>query len=394
MREIIAIEEALGIVRREARAGAAPRVTTVTLDEALGRVLAREVISPIDSPPFDKSAMDGFAVAAGDTSTTLSILDTLAAGGAPGRALKPGECARIMTGAALPPGADRVIRKEYVEERAGTVRLLRAESGDNVVRRGANLLRGQAVLRPKVLAAQDIGILAASGAAEPVVAVPPSTGIICTGPEIRAPGQPLGPGQIYNSNGPQLAAQLAAMRCPGRQRGIVADEPAALSDAIARALDEHELVLLTGGVSEGDFDYVPRCLEEQGAEILFHGVSVKPGKPTLFARRGGSWVFGLPGNPVSTFVIFEVFVKPFLYGRMGIDWEPLHFRGTLGEAARRKNVERTEYLPVRVRDGAVTPVAFHGSAHLNALGDADGLIVMARGVTEIPRGTEIDVRPI
>jgi molybdopterin molybdotransferase len=184
------------------------------------------------------------------------------------------------------------------------------------------------------------------------------------------------------------------MRCPGRQRGTVPDEPAPLSDAIVRAFEEHQVVLLTGGVSEGDFDYVPRCLEARGAEILFHGVAIKPGKPTLFARRGGSWVFGLPGNPVSTFVIFEVFVKPFLYGRMGIDWAPPLFRGTLGEAIRRKNVERTEFLPVRARGGVVTPVAFHGSAHLNALGDADGMVRMERGVGELPRGTEIDVRPI
>jgi molybdopterin molybdotransferase len=395
MRETIGIDEAMSIVRREARAGAAPAAARVSIDDALGRVLAREVISPIDSPPFDKSAMDGFALAAGDTSTERRILDTLAAGSAPGRALSPGECARIMTGAALPPGADRVIRKEYVDERAGIARLVRPESGDNVVRRAANLKRGQAVLKPKVLAAQDIGILAASGIAEVEVAVPLSTGIICTGPEIRVPGQPLGPGQIYDSNGPQLAAQLAAMRCPGRRRGIVADEPAPLSEAISGALEQHELVLLTGGVSAGDFDYVPQCLEELGAEILFHGVRVKPGKPTLFARlRGGSWVFGLPGNPVSSFVIFEVFVKPFLYGRMGIDWEPPLFRGTLGEAVRRRHVERTEYLPVRVRGGVVTPVAFHGSAHLNALGDADGLIVMPLGAAEIARGTEIDVRPI
>ncbi len=418
VRELIDIKEAMRIVRREARGGAAlahplgrlkeppavhglgaapnaaASVTSVALDDALGRVLAREVVSPIDSPPFDKSARDGFALASGDEGTELRILDTLAAGDVSGRVVGPGECARIMTGAALPPGADRVASKECVEERGGMIRILRREPGDNVVRRGANLSRGQAVLRPKVIAAQDIGIIAASGIAEVEAAVPPSTGIICTGDEILAPGRPLGQGQIYDSNGPQLAAQLAAMRCPARRRGIVADEPARLKDAMARALDEHELVLLSGGVSVGDFDYVPRCLEDLGAEILFHGVAVKPGKPTLFAGRGGSWVFGMPGNPVSTFVIFEVLVKPFLYGRMGLDWEPILFRCTLDEAVHRTDVERLEYLPVRVRGGVVTPIAFHGSAHLNALGEADGLIVMERGVAEIKRGTEIDVRPI
>jgi molybdopterin molybdotransferase len=300
-----------------------------------------------------------------------------------------------MTGARLPPGADRVVRKEFVEERAGAVRLLRPEPGDNVVRRGASVLRGQRILGPKVLSPQDIGILAASGIARVEVGVPPRVGIICTGPEIRPAGEELSAGQVYDSNGPQLAAQLSAMRCPALRRETVIDDPSLLAAAIASALGGHDVVLLTGGVSEGDFDYVPRCLEEQGARILFHGVAVKPGKPTLFARRpGGAWVFGLPGNPVSTFVIFEVFVKPFLYGLMGLDWEPPLHSGTLGDPLRRRQAERTEYLPVTLRGGTVMPVPFHGSADLNALGEADGLIVMQRGVSELPGGTRVDVRKI
>jgi molybdopterin molybdotransferase len=253
---------------------------------------------------------------------------------------------------------------------------------------------GQPILRPKVLFAQDIGILAASGIDRISAAVPPVTGILCTGPEIQEPGAPLGLGQIYNSNGPQLRAQLEAMRCPSRSFGSVPDEPGPLSAAIASALAQCGVLLLTGGVSEGDFDHVPRCLEELGATILFHRVAVKPGKPTLFARRGDAFIFGLPGNPVSSFVIFEVFVKPFLYRRMGIDWVPPAFRATLAENVMRRQTERVAFLPVRARQGVVTPVAFHGSSHLNALGDADGLIRVEKGVAEIAKGTEIDVRPL
>ncbi|MCX7029498.1 MAG: molybdopterin molybdotransferase MoeA [Spirochaetes bacterium] len=386
---MIDLDEALALVARTPRD---PAEAAVPLAEALGRVLARTVTSPIDSPPFDKSAMDGFAVAADDDAPEFRILDTVAAGAGPGRPMQRGECARIMTGAMLPPGTGRVIRKEYVEERAGTVRLLRPEPGSNVIRRASNLSQGDALLGPKVLVPQDIGILAASGLAEVPVAVPPQAAVLCTGPEIRTPGERLGPGQIYNSNGPQLAAQLAAMRCPCREFGTVADEPAALSRAISAALDACGLLLLTGGVSAGDFDFVPGCLEELGADILFHGVAVKPGKPTLFARRGGTWIFGLPGNPVSTFVIFEVFVRPFLYRRMGIDWTPRTVRGTLGAAVRRRSTERTEFLPVTVRQGVVMPVSFHGSAHLNAFGGADGMIRVEKGVAEVARGTEIDAR--
>jgi molybdopterin molybdotransferase len=388
---VIDLDQALAIVRG---VPAARLSRTVDIGDAWGRVLAREVTSLVDSPPFDKSAMDGFAVDGSPDSTEYRILDTVPAGEAPHLVVRAGECARIMTGAMLPPVAARVIRKEFVREADGVIRPLQAEPGDNVIRRGANLRAGDLVLGPRLLGPQDIGILAASGIARVEVAVAPTVGVICTGPEIREPGAPLSPGQIYNSNGPQLQAQLASMRCPCLSTATVEDEPGALSSAIEHALATCDVVLLTGGVSEGDFDYVPACLEELGAEILFHHVAVKPGKPTLFARRGDRFVFGLPGNPVSTFVTFEIFVKPFLYRRMGIDWNPPVFRGMLAEAVRRRSVERAEFLPVRVRQGRVTPVEFHGSSHLNALGEADGLIRVEKGISEIPRGTEIDVRPV
>ncbi len=370
------------------------RVQSVGLEDALGRVLAHEVLSPIDSPPFDKSAMDGFAVAAGNDSSEYRILDTIAAGNAPLREVGRGECARIMTGAMLPPGAGRVIRRELVEEKDGIIRLLKPEKGDNVIRKGENMKAGRPLLPPKILFPQDIGILAAAGIPRIDAAVPPATGIVSTGPEIRAPGEPLDPGQIYDSNGPQLSSQLSAMHCPCGFFARVDDERGQLSAVIAKALAACEVVLLTGGVSMGDFDYVPECLQDLGAQILFHGVAVKPGKPTLFARRGNKYVFGLPGNPVSTFVIFEVFVKPFLYRRMGIQWAPRAARARLAETIRRRDAGRTEFLPVRVREGMAEPVAFHGSSHLNALAEADGLIQVPRGVTEIVGGTEIDVRPL
>jgi len=388
---MIELDRALEIVR-SVPAGA--RVETILLDDALGRVLAREVSSPIDSPPFDKSAMDGFAVCAGDESMELTIVDTIAAGGVPARAVRKGECARIMTGAMLPSGAGRVIRREYVREEHGRIRILTPEQGDNVIRRGANLKAGESVLRPGVIGPQDVGVLAASGIDRITVAVPPRAAILCTGPEIRPAGAPLGPGQIYDSNGPQLRAQLAAMRCPSRTQTGVEDRPGPLAAAIEEALAVCDVLLLTGGVSAGNFDYVPGCLRDMGAEILFHGVAVKPGKPTLFARRGEQYIFGLPGNPVSTFVIFEVFVKPFLYRRLGIDWMPASYRGTLAHAVRRTAVERTEFLPVRVRQGLVEAVAYHGSAHLNALTEADGLVRIEAGIRELQEGTQVDVRPL
>lgn len=388
---MIELDEALEIISQvPPRAG----VESVSLDRALGRVLARRVASPIDSPPFSKSAMDGFAVRSEDDSVTFRIVDMVAAGGRPRRTLAVGECARIMTGAMLPPGAGRVIRKELVDEMDGTIQVMGPETGDNVIPQGSNLRAGDTVLTPRVLSPQDIGILAASGFASVDAAVPPSVGIISTGSEIRAPGDPLGPGEIYNSNAPQLAAQLARVGCASRFFGVVADQPEPLSRAIESALGSSELVLLTGGVSAGDFDFVPRCLAELGAHVLFHGVSVKPGKPTLLATRGSRYVFGLPGNPVSTFVIFEIFVKPFLLRWMGLDWTPRLLRARLGARVHRRGTERTEFLPVSARNGRVVPVAYHGSAHLNALADADGLIRVEKGVATLEEGTEVDVRPL
>jgi molybdopterin molybdotransferase len=388
---MIELEQALKILQGTP---ANVKVELVPLESSLGRVLAGDVVSPIDSPPFDKSAMDGFAVRAGDDSPRFTIVDTVAAGGVPARPVGRGECARIMTGAMLPPGAGMVIRREYVTEENGGIRVHTPEQGSNVIPRGASLRAGQPVLRPRVIGPREIGALAGSGIDRVAVAVPPRSAILCTGPEILPAGAPLGPGQIYDSNGPQLRAQLAAMHCPGSVRAGVEDQPIPLSAAIRESLSDCDVLLLTGGVSAGNFDHVPDCLRGLGAEVLFHGVAVKPGKPALFARLGGQYIFGLPGNPVSTFVIFELFVKPFLYRRMGIEWSAPVIQGKLARAITRAAADRTEFLPVRVRAGFVEAVAYHGSAHLNALADADGLVRIEAGVHELAEGTKVDVRPL
>jgi molybdopterin molybdotransferase len=388
---MIGFDDALAIVLGQP---ADPREENVTLADALGRVLVREISSLVDCPPFDKSAMDGFAMIAGDDSERFTIVETVAAGAAPARTLHRGECTRIMTGAMLPPGAGRVIRKELVDESDGRMHPRDQDRDDNVIRRGSSAHAGAPIMRPRVLVPQDIGILAASGIARVPVAVPPTACVLCTGPELRAPGEQLGTGQIYDSNGPQLRAQLAAMRCPSRFGGVVADSPEPLAAALQDALSTCELTLLSGGVSAGDFDYVPASLASIGAEILFHGVAVKPGKPILFARHGGSWVFGLPGNPVSTFLMFEIMVKPFLFRRMGLAWDPPLVRARLASALHRHSAERTEFLPVRVRGGEAFPVSYHGSSHVNSLGDANGVLRVEIGVREIPEGEVVDVRSI
>ncbi len=369
-----------------------PQTEEVGLGEALGRVLAGPVASTMESPPFDKAAMDGYAVVEGESAATLRLLETVAAGQVPQREVHAGECTSIMTGAMMPRGAGRVIRVEYTRERDGAVQVLRTDSARNVIRRGENLHAGQTVLRPKVLAPQDIGVLASLGLARVRVARAPLVGVITTGSELRNPGESLAEGQIYDSNGPQLRAQAAAMSCPTRDYGVAPDEPELLAGVVRGALAEVDVLLLSGGVSMGDYDHVPRVLQEAGCEILFHKMAIKPGKPTLFARNGQRFAFGLPGNPVSTFVIFELFVKPFLYRWMGLAYAPPTLRAPLGAALRRRDAERVEYRPVRLENGRIHLLDYHGSSHLNALGEANALVRVEQGVTYLEEGEELDAR--
>jgi molybdopterin molybdotransferase len=392
-----------------------PRTEQVPLDRALGRALAEEVLAPEDSPPFPKAAMDGFAVSSGDPGPSWRLAASLAAGDAPTRALARGECAKIMTGAMMPPGADKVIRVEYTREQDGVVTLLAEEPYANVIPRGENLRRGDQVLGPRVLAPQHVGVLASLGRAEVRVAARPEVGVLATGSELRDPGEPLGAGQIYNSNGLQACAQLIAAGARPRYYGIVRDEPAVLKEAVGRALEECDLLLLSGGVSMGELDFVPGVLRDCGAQILFHKVALKPGKPTLFARREragaaragagnagagnagavGSqpvFAFGLPGNPVSAFVIFEVFVRPLLARLQGLRYTPRTVRARLAGGFRRRDAERVELRPVRLERGEVHALEFHGSAHLNALSGADALLRLEIGVDRLEEGSWTDVR--
>lgn len=456
-------DEALRLVLE---AAPPPEPETVPLSEALGRALPRAVLSAIDHPPFDKSAMDGFACARAGTGAAAAgcaccgggsgasgtsagaaapgaafrVVELVAAGAAPTRALAPGECARIMTGAPLPSGADSVQRIEWTEpagkDAAGAdlVRFTRPESVSNVIRRGENLKAGGGLLGPRLLAPQDLGILASGGVAELEVARRPLVGVVSTGDELAAPGAPLGPASIYDSNGPQLAAQARAAGCEARFYGAFPDEPGALAAVLGRALAECDVVLVSGGVSMGDFDYVPRSLEALGVRRVFHNLAMRPGKPTYFGTLGAKAAFGLPGNPVSTFVNFEVLVRPHLERRMGLDSRPRLVRARLAAPLSRRGSDRVEFLPARLERaplgaaGAVRgpvgaaeaagvagaargpegeaarepareaacelarPLGYHGSSMLNVLAEADALLRMEIGVDRIEEGGWVDAR--
>jgi len=410
--ELLHPDEALELVLRAGRdafvSGDATDFEKVPLAAALGRHMPRPIAATMDQPPFDKSAMDGFAVGLPLAESNIAaaerrvweVAGTVAAGTAIDRSPGPGSLLRVMTGAPLPPGTGFVQRVEYtapVEGREDALTFDRPETSDNIIRRGENLRAGATLLGPRRLGPADIGILASSGVALVEVARRPLVGVLSTGDELVPAGGILGPASIYDSNGPQLAAQIRDAGAGAQLYGIVRDEETALRTALERALSECDVVVLSGGVSMGDFDYVPATLEALGVRRVFHKIAMRPGKPTWFGLRGSTAVFGLPGNPLSTFVNFQVLLGPHLGARMGVESRPLVLSLPLGAELSRKGVDRVEFLPVRLERGGggptvAIPLEYRGSSMLSVLAEAEGLARLEIGVGLVPKGDKVDVR--
>ncbi len=365
----------------------------VDLTDAAGRVLVSDIVSDIDMPPFDKSAMDGFACRRADLDRPLRIVETVAAGRIPEKKIGEGECARIMTGAAVPGGADTVVMVEDTGEKDGIVTVVRRSGSSNICLLGEDLREGDTVLKKgSLIRSSEIAVLAATGSAKAPVAVRPTLGVAVTGDELAEPGQPLNAGMIRNSNGPQLMAQAAETGLPAKYLGIVPDDPGAVPELIERTSGEIDVYIFSGGVSMGDYDFVPGGLEEAGFELLVHGAAIKPGRPLLFGRRDDAWVFGLPGNPVSVFVLFEMIVKPFCFRLMGHDYRPLEVAARLERDFTRKDAVRTAHVPVRLTpDGWVRFIEYHGSAHIHAYTRADGILRIPAGVESLKKGEEVRI---
>ncbi|MEE4115729.1 MAG: gephyrin-like molybdotransferase Glp [Marinilabiliaceae bacterium] len=361
-----------------------------------GRVLAEDIRSDINMPPFNKAAVDGFACRREDIEKELLINEVIPAGTVAKKVVGEGECAKIMTGAAVPGGADFVFMVEDAVETGNRVRYTGSSRKDNIARKAEDISIGDIVLKKgRIIRPQDIAVMATVGATEPLVSKRIRLGVISTGDELVEPGDMPGEGQIRNSNAYQLVAQSIRAGAEALYFGIAPDNEEQTFNMVAGALDNCDILLLTGGVSMGDFDFVPRVLANCGVKILFDRVAVQPGKPTTFGTRNSSLVFGLPGNPVSSFVQFELFVRPLVLRSMGSDWRPDTRKLALASAYKRKRGERLAFVPVRVDDNEMVEVLnYHGSAHINALPDATGLMMVPLGITEIGKGEKVDVRSI
>lgn len=386
MTRLPTIDEALALVLGRVQPLAAEEVSVA---RAAGRCLSEDAHAVVDLPPFDSSAMDGYAVRAADTPGTLRVVDESAAGRPAGRALEEGEAIAISTGAVVPAGADAVVPVEHTDGGRESVAVERVGAGANVRPRGGDARAGEPVVRAgQVLRAVQVGALTSCGLTAVSCGRLPRVAVLATGTELRRAGEPLGPGQIYESNSVLLAAQLRLLGIEAEVLAPARDDPAATRDALALGL-EADVLVTSGGVSVGEHDHVRGALAELGAEEVFWRVNVKPGKPVAFSVRGGTLVFGLPGNPVSSLVGFELFVRPALRALQGVrDPEPELLPGILG-APLRRNEQRDELVRARLEDGVLVPVSGQESHMIARAAAANALVLVRHGEGEIAQGSQV-----
>ena len=392
MPPLLSIDAALELILAEARPLLAE---SVYLAEARGRFLAEDAVARVDLPPFPSSAMDGFAIRSENTPGLLPIVFRIAAGLPAERRLENGEAMGIATGGVVPEGADAVIPIEYVVEHDNSVEISDPVApGANVRSRGSDVRTGEVVaLAGTRLAAAQIGALAASGLPSIQARKRPRAAVLTTGTELRAPGEPLGPGEVYEANGVMLASQLVSAGAEVEVLPAVEDDEDAHRRALERGLDADVLVT-SGGVSVGPHDLVRGIEGELGVREVFWGVAVKPGKPLSFGVRDATLVFGLPGNPVSSLVGFELFVRPAVLALQGaVDPGPHFETGTLAVAVRR-NADRDQFLRGNreLADGGLPVVAALSGqeSHMIArAAAADVLLHVPRGEGELPAGADV-----
>jgi molybdopterin molybdotransferase len=339
---LITSDEAMEFV---VRAAAPLPSLEVDLDRARGLVLAEDIAADCDCPPFPRSMMDGFAVRLADAGRTIPIVGEAPAGSVwPGEVVA-GHCVEILTGASCPPGTEAVVPKENVRRSENLVTLPEVlQPRQNIAPQGSDCRRGQLVLAAgQVITSMAIGVIAAFGRTSVRVTPLPSLAIITTGEELALPGQPLGPAQVRNSNGPMLAAMAGEIGLAPPRQVSAADRLDATLQAL-EASSSADIVVFSGGVSVGTYDFVPRALEQFGAETIFHGVNQKPGKPILFARRARQLIFGLPGNPLACHFCFHRYVAAAIRKMSGRDGRPHAYRGELAQSFQTKG-GRVNYLP-------------------------------------------------
>ena len=386
---MIPVQEAIDIILSESGLLASE---AVGLADAVGRVMSREIIADTDLPPFDRSQMDGFAVIAADIETapaTLRIVGESAAGHGWHNEMHHGQAVRIMTGAPVPAGSDAVQKVELTDQHGlsdDEIRILEpVKLGANIVRRGAEVKAGESIFASgELITPQMIAVLAAFGYASVTVAQRPRVGILATGSEIVPVDQKPGVDQIRNSNAPMLEALAARSGGVALSFPLSEDDIEELKAAITDSLDASDILIITGGVSVGKYDLTKAALRQLGADIKFERVSLKPGKPAVFATLGDKLIFGLPGNPVSAAVTFELFVRPAIKSLSGATFRHLRAGHAVLASAVKAAKGRDTYLPATLdTDGSgrlvATPLRWQGSSDFIGFARAEALIRVDAG---------------
>jgi molybdopterin molybdotransferase len=399
---MLTVTEAIEIVLKHALP-LAP-ATAAPGPAALGAILAEDVASDLDLPPYDKAMMDGYALRSADLSggqATLRVIEEITAGRVPTKSLEAGQAARIMTGAPIPTGADVVVmveRTRMLEGERVEINDASLSPGKNILPRATELRRGEVVLKAGArLRPQEIGVLASVGRASVRIVPAPRVAVLSTGDELVEIDRVPGPGQIRNSNGPMLLAQVARAGGVPQSLGIAADRRDSLVALIGEGL-KADILVLSGGVSAGKLDLVPGVLQELGVEPHFHKVAMKPGKPVFFGTRAGkdrTLVFGLPGNPVSSLVCFELFVRPALRRLAGhAEPGPRRLEAALQQDWQYKT-DRETYHPASLEHGAhgweVQPRPWFGSPDLKGVTTSNAFMIIPAGDRHYRAGERVAV---
>ncbi|NJE04926.1 molybdopterin molybdenumtransferase MoeA [Thermococcus sp. M36] len=392
--KVVPLEEALKVIDSFPLK---PEIEEVSLEEALGRVLAEDVVSPIDVPPFDRATVDGYAVRAEDTfmasesePVRLKVIGEINAGDTPAMELKPGESVYISTGAPLPEGADAVIQFEDVDREGQEVIIYKpAYPGLGVMKAGTDIPKGKALLkRGTRLTFKDTALLSAVGIAEVPVFRKPRVAVISTGNEVVLPGTELRYGQIYDINGRAIADAVRELGGDALFLGIAKDDRESLKALIEKGIECCDIVLLSGGASGGIRDLTSSIIEELG-EVKIHGIAIQPGKPTIIGLINGKPVFGLPGYPTSCLTNFTLLVAPLLRKLLGRESEVRKVRKRLAHKVFSVKGRR-QFLPVRVEGEKAVPI-LKGSGAVTSFIEADGFIEVPENVEILEAGEEVEV---
>lgn len=394
MRELIVFQDAFERFLDIVSTRQSP-IETLPVVDSCGRILAEDITARVPMPPFDKTAMDGYAILSDDSSTDFEIIETLGAGDLFTQSLAIGKCTKIMTGGMVPPGTGRVIPVENADEIDGHVHFTHRGSDTHLCYRGEDFAEGALLGRSgNRITPALAAILISCGADQVAVRSHPTGRVFSTGNELIEPGAPLPQGRIYDSNGPMLDALLRQHDVTLTPRGRIPDDLDASIRILAEATRNHDVICLSGGVSAGDFDYIPRALEACGMTLHFSGIRVKPGKPMTVATSDRCLVMAFPGNPVSTFVMFHLFGIPALNAIAGRRIHPRFMTLRLDNAFRRKHAERLEFVPARLTPDGISQIPYHGSAHLAALALVEGFLVIPPGISRIDAGESAQFWPI